>query len=241
MSERQAQQTSRFEKGWRRGGCLPGRLAWWLALAAVTGGVAAAGAQTAVSPTASELLSAAGLPPGAQEIVDQRTETAKYFQLPDGASTGIFFTRPIHYQDAAGQWQDIDLSFHDDGAGGQVADHNRAIVRVPAQLPFVEVTDTDGNGVRWLTSGVPTVNPQQANYRDAQGVVWTYTPTWNGVKHQGIVTDSRGPRRYAFAYQLLGNEPDFIIDADGNAVAGSLLVPRATVTDGNGVQYTAGP
>jgi hypothetical protein len=217
-----------------------------LALAAATGAGAAARAQTPTDPAAF------GLPSGAQENVSGRTETSKDFTLPDGTSARLLFTRPIHYQDALGQWQDVDLSFHDDGQDGQIVDRHPSLrVHVPGRSGAIEVTDTAGDGVRWLTSPAMTIHGRQAHYEDAQGATWTYTTTPSGVKHQATVTNSRGPYTYRFAYQLLGDEPSppntpasprtFAVDAAGNAAAGSVEVPRATVKDANGIEHLAGP
>jgi len=181
-----------------------------------------------------------GLPSGAQENVGGRTERSKEFSLPDGTSAQLLFTHPIHYQDASGQWQDVDLSFHDDAEGGQVMDRHPSLrVRARAGSGALEITDTAGNGIRWPTSHAMSVRGRHVEYQDAQQIIWTYTTTPTGVKHDATVTAARGPHTYRFDYQLLGNQPAFTVDADGNAVSGDWEVPRATVTDANGVRHVA--
>ena len=222
-------------------GAIPPNRHWpqallWLVLAALTCGVAAARAQTPTDPAVF------GLPSAAQENVGGRTERSKEFSLPDGTSAQLLFTHPIHYQDASAQWQDVDLSFHDDGEGGQIMDRHPSLrVRAPGRSGAIEITDTAGNGIRFVTAHAMNVHGRHVEYDDAQQITWTYTTTPTGVKHQATVASSRGPHTYRFPYQPLGNQPSFIIDADGNAITGDLEVPRATVKDANGIQHLAGP
>jgi len=214
------------------------RLRARIAVIAVACGLAASSssAQTGADPVKFRL------PSAAYERLSGRTETSKEFALPGGTSARILFTHPIHYQDASGQWQDVDLSFHDDGQGGQIMDrHAKMRVHVPGRSPVIEITDTAGNGVRWLTAGAMSTHGRRTQYADAQGITWTYTTTPSGVKHQATVTALRGPHTYRFGYQLLGNQPSFTIDATGNAVAGNLEVPRPTVSDAQGMVHPAGP
>lgn len=213
------------------------RLRPWIAVAAIAAGWTAA---VGIAQSSSGNPAPFGLPSGAEELVSERSERSKQFALPGGTYTAIFSTQPIHYQDADGQWQDIDLNFRDDGQGGQVMDrHGHMRVSVPGAGEGVEVTDTTGSGIRWLTSRATSVGRQRVNYRDADGLAWTYTTRSNGVRHEAVVNSAQGQRTYTFGYELIGDLPDFVIDEDGNAVAGSLVVPRATVTDANGVLYFA--
>jgi hypothetical protein len=85
------------------------------------------------------------------------------------------------------------------------------------------------------------VTANRARYTDADGLDWTYTTTPTGVKQTANVAATRGPKTYTFNYQLLGNQPDFTIDADGNAVAGGIVVPRVVILRADGVQEQAGP
>ena len=137
------------------------RLRAWIAVAAVACGLTATRgmAETPADPARF------GLPRAAQENVGGRTETSKEFALPDGSSARLLFTRPMHYQDDSGQWQDVDLSFHGDGEDGQIMDrHPNLRVRVPGRSGALEVTDTAGNGIRWLTSPAMSVHGRHAQY-----------------------------------------------------------------------------
>jgi len=120
-------------------------------------------AQTRASPVSF------GLPAGSVERVEKRTENAKHFQRPDGSFVAIIGAGPLHYQETTGVWQDIDPTFHDDGAGGLISD--RASVQVAAK-PNGQISVTRGGvGVRWLTP--VNLAPQGGNAvggTDAKGI-----------------------------------------------------------------------
>ena len=61
------------------------------------------------------------------------------------------------------------------------------------------------------------------------------------MKQTATVTAARGSKRYIFNYQLLGNQTDLSIDAEGNAVANGIVVPRVVILRADGVQEQAGP
>ena len=42
------------------------------------------------------------------EVDDLREETVKHFRMNDGAFMAVQYSSPVHYQDADGEWQDID-------------------------------------------------------------------------------------------------------------------------------------
>lgn len=47
------------------------------------------------------------------ELVDMRTETAKFYPAAKGQVEGDFYTAPIHYRSISGAWKDIDVSVMD--------------------------------------------------------------------------------------------------------------------------------
>lgn len=55
------------------------------------------------------------------ELTSKRTETAKYYQLPDGAQMVAVYGTAVHYQDEQGVWQDIDNYLAADGSAYQNA------------------------------------------------------------------------------------------------------------------------
>jgi hypothetical protein len=85
-----------------------------------------------------------GLPSGAQERTGGRTESSKEFTLPDGTTAQILFTHPIHYQDGSGQWQDVDLGFHEDGKGGQIMDRHPSLRILAASIDSRYGTHSEG-------------------------------------------------------------------------------------------------
>lgn len=44
------------------------------------------------------------------EITELREENVKHFRMSDGTFTAVSYDQPIHYEDTAGKWQDIDNS-----------------------------------------------------------------------------------------------------------------------------------
>jgi RHS repeat-associated protein len=180
------------------------------------------------------------LPADAVEIVNKRTLTAKHFRRADGSFTAVFAAGPLHYHAPDGSLQDLDLTFHADG-NDQVVDGTDAVrVRIPGNGNHIEVTDPAGNGVRWLTPQHLAVGGNQAQHTDAQRVRWTYTVVPSGVKQTATITGARGAQTYTFTYQLVGDQPDFTIDEQGNAVAGTLLVPRPVIQRADGISEPAG-
>lgn len=97
------------------------------------------------------VMAAAGPP----EIVKMRTESAKFYPAADGQTRGDFYTGPIHYQNTAGEWKDIDLNAVD-------------LARVP--------DDDDNVGRFGLKAGNPSgnVDEELGVIEDATGQVRLY-------------------------------------------------------------------
>ena len=177
-------------------------------------------------------------PPDGVELIQRRTRTAKHFALPDGRSFAVIAAAPVHYQDLNGAWQDIDLAFHRDSAGDDLADRNVFVVRSDAW--GLTLTDWWGRGVLWLMPQRPVVDGSSASVAN-EGVVWNYVLTPTALKAEALVTASRGPQTYRFLYYTIGGADEFTVDADGNAVIAEVaVVPRAFAAGANGVTYSAG-
>jgi len=177
-------------------------------------------------------------PPDGVELIQRRTRTAKHFALPDGRSFAVIAAAPVHYQDLNGAWQDIDLAFHRDSAGDDLADRNVFVVRSDAW--GLTLTDWWGRGVLWLMPQRPVVDGSSASVAN-EGVVWNYVLTPTALKAEALVTASRGPQTYRFLYYTIGGADEFTVDADGNAVIAEVaVVPRAFAVGANGVTYSAG-
>jgi len=49
-------------------------------------------------------------PKKVRELTEKRTKNAKFFELSDGRIQAEIASAPIHYKDANGKWQNIDLT-----------------------------------------------------------------------------------------------------------------------------------
>jgi len=179
-------------------------------------------------------------PPNGVEIPELRTRTATHFALPDGHRVAIVSSVPVHYRDADGRWQNIDLRFRQDADGDDVVDGNALILR--SGPGGIAVSDQLGRGVLWQMSRRPDLIDGSEEVVDDNGLQWHYRPVRAGVKAEAVVSSARGPQTYSFPYALIGGADDFTIDADGNAIIGGVLtVPRAQAYGADGNTYDPGP
>lgn len=178
-----------------------------------------------------------GLPASAVEDVSQRSLASKSFVISPGVITAVFGA-PMHNEIAPGIWADIDKEFRQDGPNF-IATRIGATVRVNNVGVVVSDTAT-GQGIRWRTPGMPSVQGNRAVFAD-QGLVWQYTTALYGVKMDAIIPSPLGSKTYEFPYTRLGGLPALLIDVDGNAVSGNLMVNRPVIIGANGLTYLAGP
>lgn len=172
------------------------------------------------------------------EQVEQRSRFTKHFVLPDGSLSAVVGAAPLHFQDLAGHWQNIALSFHPEGSSDDVADENGFVVRSNAW--GLTLTDWWGRGVLWLTPSRPAVTGGAATV-DSEGGGWTYRLTPFGVKAGATIGQSRGAQIYQFLYYTIGGAEEFSVDPDGNAVIADVaIVPRAVAVGADGTAYPAG-
>ncbi|MFN2544121.1 MAG: hypothetical protein ABR600_06065 [Actinomycetota bacterium] len=144
----------------------------------------------------------------------------------------------LHYKDASGAWQDVDLSFHGDGNSGYVEDQSDVIVRVKGAT--VEATDRiTGKGIRWITPGAPAVSGRKARFQ-GQGLTWRYATRTGGIKLNALVSSPIGSKTYQFPYKVLGGAAELSVDGDGNLVSDAFTIPRAVVIDADLTHYQAG-
>lgn len=175
--------------------------------------------------------------PQAVELLHRRAACGKHFRNPDGSHTAVFATGPMHYQDAAGDWQDIDLSFRQAGAD-YISDRN--IVHVVVRGAGVEIRESrTGDGIRWILPGAPAVNAQAVRFTD-QGLDWQYALRTQGLKLSASVVAPRGAQIYAFRCQFIGGAGAWTDDGDGGLTFGAFRVPRAYATDADGLRYDCG-
>ncbi|MCA1834525.1 MAG: hypothetical protein ABR600_11920 [Actinomycetota bacterium] len=162
----------------------------------------------------------------------------KVFQNDD-CSYAATIGHAMHYQDASGQWNDVDLRFHGDGNGGYIEDQSDVIVRVKGAT--VEAADrSSGEGIRWVTPGSPAVSGREASFK-GQGLSWTYTTRTGGIKLSAPVEAALGQKTYQFPYKLMGGAKDFTVDSRGNLVSGSFIVPRSVAIGADLTRYDTSP
>jgi len=173
----------------------------------------------------------ASLPPVAQEVVSARTRDEKRFRLADGLFLAVFGHR-LHYEAAPGQWEDVDLNFRQSGSE-QVVDRSEVVVRV--NDGGIALSDrTNGKGINWLTPTRADVAGRFAKVTD-QGLEWQYELNASGAKVTGRVAAARGPRRYEFGYNLVGENPRPLeLNDRGDLVGEGFVVPRPTVLGARG-------
>ena len=172
------------------------------------------------------------------ELVANRTRYAKHFALPDGTRRAEIASSPVHYQDLDGHWQDIELAFHREMRGDDLAERNAFVVR--SDIWGLTLTDWWGRGVLWLLPKQPVVSGDTA-VTESEGLAWNYRLTPYGMKAEATVNAPRGPNVYQFLYYTIGGASEFIIDEQGNALIPDVaLVPRAVALGADGIAYATG-
>ncbi|MGH2807710.1 MAG: hypothetical protein ACRDKT_10595 [Actinomycetota bacterium] len=170
------------------------------------------------------------------EVVSLRTEHSKTF-LHSDCSYRQVIGHELHYKAVSGQWENVDLTFRQEGSS-YIIDRNDAIIKVTDA--GIEITRaTDGQGVRWLTPQRPDVSESTARFSYA-GLEWKYGATTDGVKLGALVSDSLGRHSFAFGYELLGGAAELSVDSDGNLQSDSFTIPRAVAYGADGQVYVAG-
>ena len=187
-------------------------------------------------PTYPDLRSS--LPPADREVVSERTRDAKRFANPDGTYLAVF-GHGLHYESAPGRWEDVELDFRPSGAD-QITDRNEVVARVHGG--GISLTERrSGKGIQWRTPTRPEASGRLARVSD-QGLELQYEMTVSGAKMTAAVTAPRGARRYEFAYELMGDNPENLeVNDRGDLVGDGFVVPRATVVGAQGQVGSPGP
>lgn len=113
--------------------------------------------QVAVPPGAA--IPRAGLPrelQGKPEMVERRTASSATFDLSNGTYALLHDTVPLHYQDAAGQWQPVNPGFAPLAEGW--ADHTNALQTTLAQRSSSANVGMGAVGVGWQPRSLTLVN-----------------------------------------------------------------------------------
>ncbi|GAA2418578.1 hypothetical protein GCM10010404_91470 [Nonomuraea africana] len=138
--------------------------------------------------------SAAKQPPGkrVKEEAGKRSLFGKVYQLEDGRSQLELSTRPVHYKDADGRWQDVDTRIEAVAEDGFVQGNDKA----GFSTRFGDKTDKLAKiklGERQLTFGVAGDAKQVAPV--VKGSTVTYPGVWDGTDLVYTVTPS-GVKEY---------------------------------------------
>ena len=161
-----------------------------------------------------------------QQIVADDSQDSTTYSNPDGTLTMHSYPYPVHYQDSAGQWHDIDTTLSADPsvAGGLVSGTNTWQVHfAPIGGGGGITVDSGGRSVTFVPDGAnqvsPTINPSDpssAIYEDA----WTdanleYTVTSSGLREDILIDAPGAPTTYSFA------TPGTALGSAGTALGGS--------------------
>lgn len=155
---------------------------------------------------------AAGRKPGEQ--ADLRTQNSSTILNVDGTWTVQTYTQPVHYQDAQGNWQNIDTSVVSDTSDSGFAYGNKANSwhihfasstdaphLVHAAFPAADVTET----LQGAASVSGVASGSQMLYAGIfPGVDLQYTLMKAHVEEMLLLHDANGPASYTFTYHVPG-------------------------------------
>ncbi|MFJ4498584.1 DNRLRE domain-containing protein [Streptomyces sp. NPDC088864] len=226
-------------------------------------------AQTALEP-GTETADADGAtgydPDKSIEIPAERTATSKEFGNPDGTRTTRVYTEPVHYEDAAGTWQDIDTSLvpadeakgvpeaaKTDGDRLAAASDDTGLTLAPqgddpalARLTLDEGKHAVGFGLDGASDTTAQVDGDTAHYAGIRpGADVTLQATHGAVKETIVLDSSDAPHVWTFPLDLDGLTPSLdehgavlLKDADGAAQA---IIPKGWMEDSSHDPETGGP
>jgi hypothetical protein len=97
-----------------------------------------------------------------REIVEERTVDAKVFRNDDGTMTAVLNQEPIHYKDAMGNWQDIDLNLKMTPSGDYQVIENNLKSYFDGDSSVVKIDTTGDNWFKWT--------PYEQRYMDKYGL-----------------------------------------------------------------------
>lgn len=160
----------------------------------------------------------------------------------------MVFGSAYHYEDDAGELQDIDLNWRDDGAGDAITDRHDLHTRI-TRFGVAIWDRRTSSGIRWSAANRPDHNGRRATM-PKDGLTWTYSTTIGGLKLESEpVREPRGPRVYEWRYLIVDhNRIDgfdlsrtLMEQPDGSLLGDGFAVPRAFVIGANRERYACGP
>lgn len=171
------------------------------------------------------------------ELPALRSRDVKVFDL-GGRRRQAIFAPFSHYQDDAGEWQDVDLNFRFDGLDRLIDKH---LINFRADASGLAIWHKPtGRGIKFEFPRRPDrVVNRTAEWDLADGTTWRLTARKTGLKTEATIVAKRGPKTYTFAGQMLGGLAPPNADGNGNLVqpAGHFVIQRPEVYGANGVTY----
>lgn len=98
-----------------------------------------------------------------QELPEKRGRCSKVFDLGRGARQHVLYPEAVHFQDAAGRWNEIDNSLsRGKNSAGESVYRNKSnpillqVADTPANVALVRLADAEGNSLAWSLDGADT-------------------------------------------------------------------------------------
>lgn len=98
-----------------------------------------------------------------QELPEKRGRCSKVFDLGRGARQHVLYPEAVHFQDAAGRWNEIDNSLsRGKNSAGESVYRNKSnpillqVADTPANVALVRLSDAEGNSLAWSLDDADT-------------------------------------------------------------------------------------
>lgn len=184
-----------------------------------------------------------------EEVVHERTEESKTFATDDPSvfRTEVY-AEPVHFEDGAGQWEDIAPEMVPAGGGDVVSSGTGVSVSMDAAGDGTEVRVELGPGIGagfvLPTSVEPSSDTKVAGDL-GRGSDIELEPVASGVKESIVLADRRAPRHYEFPLLLDGVGVSLQADGSVAFVAGDGstvgIIPPGWMEDSSHHPVTAQP
>jgi len=195
-----------------------------------------------------------------EERLDMRTANSRTFEDADGTFTTEVFTRPIHYlPQGSGEWQVIDLRFHEPDDGDELA----ALADASPVTVTLRDPGADGDlvelgsgeiavGLRPTRAGRDAAAPElgdegrYADYRDllGPGTGMRLYPRADGLKAFVVLSDE--PETRAFTFSLDAPSLTLAAELDGSVTLRDATqsvvgrIPRPMLLDSSDIEGDGG-
>ena len=171
------------------------------------------------------------------ELTSKRTPCSKTYRMADGRMRAEIYTAPVHYQDAAGKWQNIVTTWETEDGFGRKVKKAGAHLRIHGEGGILRVGFAPGAYIDYTLPGSLIVDGSIASLSDAwEKADLRYTATPRGVKGEIILREAGHPEAFVFPAALTGcialEEGDGLgIYADEDQIG---VIPAPYAIDANG-------